>query len=242
MDWAGRPGFTMRWRVDMRNSGIGHRLGVFSTGISLVLFLAVCAAATLSVRSAEAATQYVTDTLSVGLRTSDGDRYDIIKYLKSDDPVEVLEESEAAFKVRTQDGLEGWLPKRYVTSETPSPLIIQRLRREVDRLKDKTGTVGELKSALAEKEGEAERLARELAEATEKYDTLAEQSRNVMEIAQERDVLLEENTKLKALEEILKDENMRLKRTSMIWWFLAGGGVFLVGWVVGKLSRQKRRY
>jgi len=178
----------------------------------------------------------------VGLRTNTGDQYKIVKYLKSGDSVEVLEEADDYFRVRTPEGDEGWIPKRYITTDTPKSFIIARLNRELERLKEKTGTVGELKSALTEREGEAERLARELTQATERYETLAQQSSNVVEIVEERDVLREENTKLKALEEILRDENMRLKRTSMIWWFLAGGGVFLVGWFVGKLSRQKRRY
>jgi len=40
----------------------------------------------------------------------------------------------------------------------------------------------------------------------------------------------------------LRQENERLSRTGMIRWFLAGAVVLLVGWMVGRVSRKKKKY
>jgi SH3 domain protein len=48
------------------------------------------------------------------------------------------------------------------------------------------------------------------------------------------------NEKLSSKVQLLNAENSELKRTGMIKWFLAGGGVLLFGWIIGRISRKKR--
>lgn len=200
----------------------------------------------LAAMPAIASTQYITDTLNVGLRDAKGDMYHAIKYLSSGTPVEVLGEEDDYYRVRTKEGEEGWIPKKYISPETPKPVIMERLSAELGRLKEKLAeTVKErdsLKTELTASKKEASEKTEELSLVNERHNTLLEQSSNVVEIAEERDRLREENSKLSGMEEFLRDENKRLKRTEMFWWFLAGGGVFLVGWITGKISRQKRYY
>ena len=74
----------------------------------------------------------------------------------------------------------------------------------------------------------------------EKYETLLSQAENVVEIAAEREQLLQKNNKLEAEVRTLLKNNDKLADSRMIKWFLAGGGVFLFGWVIGKISRKKR--
>ena len=75
---------------------------------------------------------------------------------------------------------------------------------------------------------------------SEKYNTLLAQSENVVEIAAERDQLLKRNKKLDADVTMLTRQNDKLSDSRMIKWFLAGGGVFFFGWIIGKISRKKR--
>jgi SH3 domain protein len=210
------------------------------------VLIALLALLSLPALPALAATQYITDTLNVGLRDAKGDKYHAIKYLPSGTPVEVLGEEDAYYRVRSREGEEGWIPKKYISPETPKPVIIEKLSAQVGRLKGKLAeTVKErdsLKAGLDASKGEAAEKAEELSLVNERHNTLLEQSRDVVEIAEERDRLREENSKLSGMEEFLRDENKRLKRTEMFWWFLAGGGVFFVGWIAGKLSRKKRYY
>jgi SH3 domain protein len=74
----------------------------------------------------------------------------------------------------------------------------------------------------------------------EKYNTLLEQAGNVVEIAAERDQLQQINKKMETDVTALREKNDKLAESRMIKWFLAGGGVFLFGWIIGKISRKKR--
>jgi SH3 domain protein len=58
-------------------------------------------------------------------------------------------------------------------------------------------------------------------------------------ITNERDLLKETNEKLAAEVQALTAENSDLLRTGALRWFLAGGGVLFLGWLIGKASRKK---
>ena len=77
-------------------------------------------------------------------------------------------------------------------------------------------------------------------ETAEKYSTLLAQSENVVEIAEERDQLLKDKSKLTSEVTSLRNQNEKLSDNRMIKWFLTGGSVFLLGWIIGKISRKKR--
>jgi len=151
---------------------------------------------------ADAKTQYVSDELVINLREGKGNEYKIIKMLRNGTPLNILEEAEQYLKVRTAEGLEGWVLKQYITSETPKTAIIAGLENERDRLN----------SSLGQCSGDKVSLQNEL-----------------------------KTAKLSVTEtESLRKENSRLKRLQILWWFLAGGGVFFVGWITGRVSRKKR--
>ena len=65
---------------------------------------------------AAADTRYVGDELVITLRQGKGTDYKIIRTLKSGTPFEVLEEGKSYLKVRTEDGVEGYVLRQYVTS------------------------------------------------------------------------------------------------------------------------------
>jgi SH3 domain protein len=242
--------------------GDAMRRGVKGTfGYSV---LAACVLFVLAGTPVSAETQYISDTLRVGLRNGLGRDAEITKYLESNTAFEVLGEEGDYYNVRTEDGLEGWLPKRYVTSDTPGPVIIsrqqgeiERLKKRVDELKKRSETIREelkaegktqaleltdLRDELAATEKELEGTSRELEVLKVKYGAFVEASGNVVAIVEERDSLRAENDRLAKVEDSLRSDNEELRRREKIWWFLGGAVVFLVGWLVGKASRQKRYY
>ena len=77
--------------------------------------------------------RYVTDMLILTLREGPGNEYTVIRTLKSDAPVYVLEEGEAFLKIRTEEGQEGWVAKQYITTNTPKPIIITGLNKEIEQ-------------------------------------------------------------------------------------------------------------
>ncbi|GAB4387871.1 MAG: hypothetical protein Kow0025_03920 [Thermodesulfovibrionales bacterium] len=230
-------------------------------GLSAALALA---ALLLFAPRAMAEKAYVSDDLTITMRSGQGNEFRIIKILKTGTPLEVLQREERYAQVRTADGEEGWVLSQYLTSETPKSLIIDGLRGEVSRLKARveearaetdavraelnsikkthSEALGEVRQAAALSQREASQTARELEDISSKYQSLLEASKDVAGLVAERNRLEEENARLTAIESHLKDENQRVKRKVMIYWFLAGAGVFFVGWIVGKASRQRRFY
>src|SRR4030042_680111 len=121
-----------------------------SIAVSSLFFVFV-----FSAMIADAKTQYVSDELVIHLREGKGNEYKIIKMLRNGTPLNILEEAEQYLKVRTGEGLEGWVLKQYITSETPKTAIIAGLENERDRLNsslgqcsgDKVSLQNELKTA-----------------------------------------------------------------------------------------------
>jgi SH3 domain protein len=182
--------------------------------------------------------------------------------LKTGTPLEVLEEDESYFKVRTSDGVVGYVLRQYVSSSPPKTQRIEELEILNSSLQKKISTLenakGDLEmqlktiqenyqqefSGLTTKSSDLEQnLEQALINErfmAEKYDTLLSQTENVVEIAAERDKLSQQNTKLAAEVKTLLKKNDTLSDSRMIKWFLAGGGVFFFGWLIGKISRKKR--
>ena len=232
--------------------------------LKLIIFLLVLFTFTVPVGIVCAETQYVSDVLVITMREGRGNEYKIIKTFKTGTPLEIIEESGQYLKARSESGIEGWVLKQYLTNKTPKHEIIAGLEKKVNRLntkieqykKDKESLQDELKTAKSDhsekighlkqnvsaSKGMADQTARELKEITEKYNALLKDSKDVINLVKERDSLKESNSSLQTKTEQLQKENDKLERSQMIWWFVAGGGVLFVGWIIGKMSRQKRFY
>jgi SH3 domain protein len=76
----------------------------------------------------------------------------------------------------------------------------------------------------------------------QELDRLKTASKDAIELMNERDNLKTLNGRLSTETEHLRKENSRLKHLQILWWFLAGAGVFFIGWITGRVSRKKRYY
>lgn len=214
---------------------------------ALVLMLALSQA-----NLAAADTRYISDQLVVTLRQGKGDQYPMLKTLKTGTPIEVLDEDSSYVRARVKSGEEGYIRKQYVTRETPKPVIIAQLEKQNARLKKElsqsTKELAEQQTRSGSAAEEATRLREELTktetelrEMSRQYEELLATSENVIQIADQLEQFQAENNKLTIEVQQLREESATVLRTGMIRWFLAGGGVFFVGWLSGKISRKKRR-
>jgi len=227
-----------------------------------MIFALVIIASYLIAAPAQAETRYVGDQLIITLRQGTSTKHKILKTLETGTPVEVIEEGSSYYKVRTSDGTEGYVLRQYISSNPPKSLRIDELEIENSALKKKNKDLqksksdlemqlkniqGKYDSELSSITAESTEIEQNLDQAvnneriiTEKYNTLVAQSENVVEIARERDQLLQKNKKLTANIKELRGKNEKFADLKMIKWFLAGGGVFFFGWLIGKISRKKR--
>lgn len=229
----------------------------------IIFFYLTVFTLSIFIQPAAAETRYVDDQLIITLRMGKSSQHKILKTLKTGTPLEILnEEDETYLKVRTQDGTEGYVLRQYVSANPPKSQRIAELERLNSSLQKKINSLEaansnlktqiksyqenyqqevssiSVKSAELEKNLEQAMINERII--AEKYDTLLAQSENVVEITAERDLLSEKSKKLQADVAVLSEKNEKLSDARMVKWFLAGGGVFFFGWIIGKISRKKR--
>ena len=102
------------------------------------------------------------------------------------------------------------------------------------------GPVGTTVKLLIQHEGETTPVEIDIVRAQIDAPSVSYQDRG--SIAYVRIDIFDEQTNDELTSEIrsLTEENSVLLRTGAIKWFLAGGGVFCFGWLLGKLSRKKQ--
>ena len=213
--------------------------------------------------SAFADTRYVVDELIITMRLGKGTGFKILKSLKTGTAVEVLEDEDKSYlKVRTSDGVEGYVLRQYISKNPPKAKRIEELEVLNRSQQERINTLETARSALAEQletieeeygrkfagmssrtaglEQKLEQAVSRERQLAERYATLETQAENVLAVVAERDDLLQRNKTMETEVRDLRQKSEKLANTRMIKWFLAGGGVFLFGWIVGKISRKKR--
>ncbi len=199
-----------------------------------------------------AETRYISDVLVVTVRSNKGNNYQTVDNLKTATPVEVLGEDQTYVKVRTPEGKVGYILRQYVTKELPKAVQIDRLEKETAALKeqlqqqqqssaDKLANADANLAKIAELQKQLQAANDDLDKVKNEYDSLLQNSQNVVSLSTENEDLIEQNKQLNNELVVLREENRNFHRSNMIQWFLAGGGVFFGGWIIGKISRKKQR-
>jgi len=106
--------------------------------LTCCFFLFFSPPATLTATSSPEKTEtlYVSDFLVINIKDQIAKPYSVVKIAHSGDPLEILGEQDNYYKVRTIDGKTGWIAKQYAKKETPKVLIIKKLRKELEDLKN----------------------------------------------------------------------------------------------------------
>lgn len=219
---------------------------------SLRLVIPLLLLALFFATSASADTRYVTDQLIITLRQGMGSQYKILATLPTGTPLQVLGEQGKFLEVQTADGTRGYVLKQYVSKETPKPVIIARQEKELKQLRQQVAQLQKGQSAAAAKantlqsqsgnlQATLDKAQLQLKTVTAQYNDLRQKAHNVVQLAAERDRLSAKNKELSVQVASLDKENQQMLHSGMIRWFLAGAGVFFGGWILGKISRKKKR-
>ncbi|MCD4804446.1 MAG: TIGR04211 family SH3 domain-containing protein [Desulfobacterales bacterium] len=196
----------------------------------------------------QAETMYVDDIVKITVRTGPGIAHKILAMIKSGESVEVLkpEEPEKDWSlVRITNGKEGWVLSRFLKSKEPDGLVLDRLKKKHNALKNQAvSTIEENK--VYKKENK--RLNSELKTNKEiskkiksSYETLKKESAEFLELKSNY-----EKTSSNLIEQTKKATKLEEELTSLllhqnIKWFLSGAGVLLLGFVIGFSTKRQRR-
>jgi SH3 domain protein len=227
--------------------------------VFLLIFVIIL---TGTIKSVFAETRYVSDKLIISVRDGPNQDDNVLGYIKTGTAVDVLEEKECYLRIKTEDGLEGWVQTQYIISEKPNARIIEDLRNEINDLNKKIEFLKNEEGTLSEKllvkkqinEFKIKELEQELnisqkntAKAKNDLIELNKKYKKLLSISENTDELIRKLEKSKKLDSKLKTEISNLKKdsqnplkSSIIKPFLAGAGVFFVGFILGGLAKRKK--
>jgi SH3 domain protein len=231
--------------------------------LSIILYTTVCILAALIV-SAHADTRYVSDMLVISIRDAPIQNAGVLGYIKTPTAVDVLEEQGDYLKIKTKDGLEGWVLTKYIVTEKPKALIIEDLKNQIEQLKKEveaskfkqntlsnasSGTtenyekkIRELKEAVDKNQKLADKAGRDFAALDKKYKALLLHSGNTDQLIKELNRLKKANTQLNAeITSLRKNAGSPLK-SRKLQLFVAGAGVLFIGMMLGGSAKKKKRF
>ena len=196
------------------------------------------------VSSAET-TRYVSDQLEITMRNGQGVKFAILRVLTSGDRLALIEADSSGYsKVRTIEGVEGWVLTRYLMN-APS---VRNLVADSDQ------KVANLELELAETKEELQKLSTKATTSDSESMTLKETSQRLkkefdsLQITASSSIALSnENIQLK--EKIQQTdirmqglvlENTAMKNSESQSWFLTGVAVLLGGIILGLILPRLR--
>lgn len=213
-----------------------------------IILLLTCLCITAA--SAYGETLYVTDVLTVMVRTEPDVAHRIIAMPKSGTPLEILEgpkenEGREWSRVRLPNGKEGWALSQFLTPGPPKDSVISNLRREngdlsqtVERLSEENGR---LKKENRELKGALTTQSKRAKEFESSYESLKKESKEFLALKASHDKASDALTKRTKELETLKKQVEKLQTGQTLRWFIAGASIILVGFIIGYLSRRPKR-
>ena len=200
----------------------------------IAILIMICAANSYAQKA------YITGLQKITFRTGPATENKILKMLESDSEVKITEAGETWSKIVDAEGSEGYVLNRFLTKEIPGEVKYKWLKNKFDKLeenhKELKTQLDETKTKLKETNGLLKVSEKNLADITKEFEDLKLGSTQYLELKEKYDTAVSElnmqNEKNTKLESRLSSQNMQ--------WFLAGGGVLFLGWLIGLISRKKK--
>lgn len=195
--------------------------------------------------SAAQTTRYVSDELEITMRNGQGLEFGIRKMLKSGTELTVLENDPSGYsKVRTSDGVEGWVLSRYLNNNPSAreqlaakeqrianlELEVASYKEELAQLSSQTSEADDQNMTLKET---AQRLSKEL-------DDLRRTASNAVALENENRQLKERLQQIDHEIQSIVIENNTLKDNDAKNWFLIGAAVLFGGMLIGLVMPSLR--
>lgn len=196
--------------------------------------------------AASAATQYVSDQLSINMRSGPGTKYRIEKLLDAGDKLDTLGSSSDGWtRVRTSSGDTGYVLTRFLSDQPAARDQVADMKKQVAQLKsDNADLKKELAQALhgSDKLGELKRnLVDENKKLKSQLQNIRETSADAIRISKENEKYRKQLMSLRSDVDRLKHENQALqsRRAGMKIGALILFGGILLGLLLPMFRRRR---
>ena len=202
--------------------------------------------AMLASSPAIAEVKYITDEFEVTMRSGTSTANSIVRMLRSGEAVNVLEEDLATqySLVETDDGKKGYVLSRFLMAQQAARDSLAELQLRYDeqqaRIAEQNGEIAALNQALSQEQSDNEALKTTLRASEQELSRVREAAQNTLDIQ-------DQNRRLQSVVEQLRQEKAELTEiraeledSTRLDWFVRGGAVSLIAFVVGILVTRIR--
>jgi SH3 domain protein len=195
--------------------------------------------------TAVAETKYVIEHLQVNARSGSSLEHKSITMLESGQAVQVLGVDKDWSHVKLSDGKEGWILSRFLTTKEPRKLVLEKLQKKYDQLDEQVNLLLEENRILNDEnrimKSELVSNKEALDEIKKKYEELKQGSSEYIRLKNSEQEAVLKLQEMTSRVENWEKEASGFKKQQNIRWFLAGSGVLFLGFLVGSISKRKRR-
>jgi SH3 domain protein len=194
---------------------------------------------------------YISDKLSVPMRTGASNEHRIIKFLSSGAVMTVLEESEDGLykQVEVRGGQSGWVLADNIMDAPGGRTLLaaasKKLSASNQRVKELAVANAELKSENTELKNDIRVLQNERTSLNDSIDVLKVAAANPMAVSKKNKQLKSELEAAHANETMLEEDNKQLRANVTQQWFIIGGGVsigsLLLGIILTRINWSRKR-
>jgi SH3 domain protein len=189
--------------------------------------------------------RYVSDNMEIQLRSGKTFKHAILKTLPSGMPVTVIQADPDGYsRVRTRDGVEGWVLTRYLSSVPSARDRLAEAEQRLAAFKIENTQLKEQLKALAQQKTDAEKQRQEWVETSrrvnQELNSVRQTAASSLEIDHENKMMKSRLVSLERDLQTLQQENGRLKDRAARDWFVLGAAVVLVGLIIGLILPKLR--
>lgn len=195
-------------------------------------------------------TRWLIDELWVNVRTGAGDQFRILKTIPSGTRMDTLNDTpqNGYLHVRTEEGIEGWIPERFLQDKPTANIRIANVEAERDQLKQNLEELdAKYKTLLADKgdvNGELETLRADNTRLSAELRDIRKISEDAVNLDKRNQELAELNANLKNELDMARSELADIRESRESRMMMAGGGLIFAGIILGIIlprMRSKRR-
>jgi SH3 domain protein len=197
-------------------------------------------------------TRYVSDELSIPMRTGASNKHRIVYFPKSGTPLTVKETSEDGtyVHVTSPGGKEGWVESQYLMNQASARDRIVSVSKSLEKSraleKELKQQVKELNAENRELTEQVKQFQREIKSQESSMEKLKRISANPVALANKNKSLEDQLSKITSSNKLLTEENEQLKDGSTKDWFILGAAVsmgsLLFGLLITRINWKRKRH
>jgi len=184
-------------------------------------------------------TRYVTDVFEVTMRSGTSTSNSIVRMLSSGEAITVLEEDQASqyTLVETDGGKQGYVLTRFLMEKPAAKQTLleleERFAQQRQRLEEQATAVAELKQKLGSEKADNNTLNSTLRASEQELAQIRTAAQDTLNILAQNEQLQTTVEQLRQEKTELSETNSELSDSTRLDWFVRGGAVSLIAFVIG---------